>query len=277
MIYPVLQKRFAHPRDRYLKYTDATHKYENTRDPQSKYLSVTTWVPKHFPKFDADAIIGKMFSSSKWKEGHKYWGMTREEIKNQWNKIGRESANAGTALHNRIEEFMNDKRFGFVYTHKELHEIYNADNRLKDPDPQVEWNYFLDFVKDNPELKPYRTEWRVYHEELKIAGSIDMVYENVDGSLSIYDWKRVKDMSQFNDFGTMASHPLISHLHDTKFWHYALQLNAYKYILESKYEKQVSRLVLIQLHPEEATYQEWEVPILTAEIEALFEERKNEL
>ena len=48
---------------------------------------------------------------------------------------------------------------------------------------------FTEAVKDHPELKPYRTEWTIYDEDLKISGSIDMIYENPDGTLSIYDWK----------------------------------------------------------------------------------------
>ena len=32
-------------------------------------------------------------------------------------------------------------------------------------------------------MTPYRTEWMVYHEELRLAGSIDMIFENkVEGS-----------------------------------------------------------------------------------------------
>jgi hypothetical protein len=40
-------------------------------------------------------------------------------------------------------------------------------------------------VKDTSHLKPYRTEWTIYDEELKIAGSIDMVYEKPNGTLAI--------------------------------------------------------------------------------------------
>jgi hypothetical protein len=42
----------------------------------------------------------------------------------------------------------------------------------------IEYSYFQNFLKDFPELKPYRTEWMVYYEELKLSGSIDMIFEN---------------------------------------------------------------------------------------------------
>jgi hypothetical protein len=68
-------------------------------------------------------------------------------------------------------------------------------------------------------------------------------------------------------------------MHDSNFWHYSLQLNTYKAILERKYGKQVTYLCLVRLHPdnEEQTYELLEVPILTNEIASLFEEREKEV
>ena len=95
---------------------------------------------------------------------------------------------------------------------------------------------------DFPELKPYRTEGCVYYEELKLSGSIDMIFENPDGTLQIYDWKRCKEISYDSSFGKFAKTPCISHLPDTNFWHYSLQLNVYRAILELKYGKKVTGL-----------------------------------
>ena len=66
---------------------------------------------------------------------------------------------------------------------------------------------------------------------------------------------------------------------DSNFWHYALQLNTYKGILERKYGKKVTKLCLVRLHPDikEETYELLEVPILTKEIKELFEERQKEV
>ena len=125
-------------------------------------------------------------------------------------------------------------------------------------------------------MKPYRTEWMIFDEDLKIAGSIDMVYENPDGTLSIYDWKRSKDISKINGWDNFAKNPLISHLHDTNFWHYALQLNTYKSILERKYGKIIKDLYLVQLHEENPrkTFELIKCADLSKEIEKLFELRR---
>ena len=89
-------------------------------------------------------------------------------------------------------------------------------------------------------LKAYRTEWTVFHEELKIAGSIDMIFENPDGTLQIYDWKRCKEIAKAPAFNKYSHIACIDHLPDTNYWHYCLQLNTYKAIIEEKYGKQVT-------------------------------------
>lgn len=275
----VLYIRNSHPRDKHIQFFEEGHKYIVDLEPETKYTSVTTWVHEHFEQFDADIIIKKMMNSSRWKEGHKYWGMTPEQIKNQWNSNKDAASSAGTNIHYEIECFNNDKRFTFHYTNKELFEIYMCDFGSKLSEKPVEWQYFINFVKDHPNLMPYRTEWTVFNEDIKISGSIDMVYLNLDGTLSIYDWKRSKNITRINTFDKFALPQCICHLPDSNFWHYALQLNMYKYILETKYDKVVKELYLVRLHPdnEENNYELIQLPILTTEIKDLVEERKNKI
>jgi ATP-dependent exoDNAse (exonuclease V) beta subunit len=119
----------------------------------------------------------------------------------------------------------------------------------------------------------------VYYEEIKISGSIDMIFENPDGTIQIYDWKRCVEIQFENYYNQRSTTGCISHLPDTNYWHYALQLNTYRAILEEKYGVKVSQLYLVRLHPdiEEKTYELLEVPILEKEMKDLFEERKKEV
>lgn len=270
----VLSIRHRHPRDLNIQFFEEGHKYCILDEPDVKYTSVTTWNHDHFPKFDSDKVITNMIRGKNWKPGHKYWGLTPEQIKSMWNVNKDNVAGAGTDLHFEIECFHNDKRFQFEYTNKELYEIYMADNREKLESKPLEWKYFMNFIKDNQHLKPYRTEWIIYHDDAKIAGSIDMVYENPNGTLSIYDWKRAKQITRINNFNEFAITPLICHLPNSNFWHYALQLNTYKYILEAKYDKKIDGLFLVRLHPdaEEKNYELIELPDLSSEIKDLFQE-----
>ena len=274
-LHPVLSSRNSHERDQNISFFEEDHKYIISFEPDVKYTSVTTWIHEHFPHFDADDIIQKMMKGKNWKEGHKYWGLTPEQIKAQWSANADAVSGAGTDMHYQIECFHNSLRGG-VYTYQELYDDYMASTTEEERETKsTEWKYFINFVKDHLHLKPYRTEWTVYHEDLKVSGSIDMIYENPDGTLSIYDWKRSKLITRINTFNKFALKPRICHLPDSNFWHYALQLNTYKYILEKKYDKKIKELYLVRLHPdaEEGNYELIELPNLSTEVTELFEER----
>jgi hypothetical protein len=270
---PILSSRNAHERDKCIQFFEEGHKYVIDFEPEVKYTSVTTWNHKHFPEFNADEIISNMMKGKNWKEGHKYWGLNAEQIKSQWSANSSGVSSAGTDMHFEIECFMNEKLLPTGYTHEQLYNLYMSEH--KSP-RSVEWQYFLNFVKDFPELKPYRTEWTIYDEDVKISGSVDMIYENPDGTLSIYDWKRAKNITRVNNWNKFALPPQICHLPDSNFWHYALQLNTYKVILENKYAKKVTDLYLVRLHPdaEEKNYELIKLPDLTTEVKQLFREIK---
>jgi ATP-dependent exoDNAse (exonuclease V) beta subunit len=152
-------------------------------------------------------------------------------------------------------------------------------NNLPVHNDSIEFQYFKKFVADFPKLKAYRTEWCVYYEELKLSGSIDMIFENPDGTIQIYDWKRCREISYENLYNKSSITPCISHLPDTNFWHYALQLNTYKTILEHKYGKKVTGLYLVCMHPDNhnKSYDRIEVPFLEKEMHDLMEFRKQQL
>ena len=270
----ILSINNQHVRDTFIKFFEDGHKYIITNDKDGNYTSVTTWIHTHFPKFNEDEVIFNMMNGKNWKEGHKYWGLTGEQIKEMWNSLRINASGLGTAIHYESECFMNNTSIPYPYTHKEL---YDTSMLTSSKNNSVEWEYFMNYVKDTAHMKPYRTEWTIYDEELKIAGSIDMVYKKTNGTLAIYDWKRSKDITKTNNFNKFATTECICHVPDSNFWHYTLQLNTYAAILERKYNVKISDLYLVQLHPNLTCYELIKVPILTHEINELFEERLYEL
>jgi hypothetical protein len=292
-----------HERDALIEFDAGPHKY--TCAGEADYMSVTTWLHSHFKQFDSNAIIKKMMSNQERFKKSPYYGQTPEQIKAQWDKGRDEAAAAGTAMHAAIERWA-------------LHPEEDNSAALSP--------HFLAFLKDHPDFKPYRAEWMIFHEEIRLAGSIDMIVvgglrppnpplraspspnsngskkadalergggadaqEGVEGgllsplgvqgvtSVTLFDWKRCKEIKKTNSFGEFALTECIDHLPDTNYWHYALQLNTYKAILEAKYDKKVEKMVLVCLHPNLPTYQLLTVPDLSNEIAALFALRKTEL
>jgi ATP-dependent exoDNAse (exonuclease V) beta subunit len=252
-----LANLYPHERDSHITFDEGPHIY--TIDGDSDFMSVTTWNHSHFGHFDADKIIEKMMKSHKWTQS-KYYGMSRKEIKDLWAKNGKEASEAGTKMHYDIECFYND-----------------LDVEIEED--CVEWDYFELFENTiGRDMRPYRTEWMVWDKELKFAGSIDMVFENPDGTLQIYDWKRCKEIKKNNRWQS-ATTACISHLPDCNFWHYSLQLNTYKYMLEKNYGKKVTKMYLVCLHPNNSnrSFLRYEVAPMAQEIEDLMNIRREML
>jgi len=244
-----LSKKNAHERDSHITFEEGPHIY--TIDGDSDYTSVTSWNHSHFPKFNADLIIEKMMSSPRWPQSP-YYGMTPDEIKTKWKNDGRAASEAGTIMHLNIEYFYNGLD-------------------VDEDDSSLEWAYFKQFEeKVGSSLNPYRTEWMVWDQELRLAGSVDMIFENPDGTLQIYDWKRSKEIKKDNRWDS-ALVDCISHLPNANFWHYSLQLNTYKYIIEKNYGKKVTDMFLVCLHPNNKndSYIRYEVHNMTQEMDDL--------
>lgn len=250
-----LSKQYPHPNDSHITFEEGPHIY--TIDGISSYTSVTTFNHQQFEPFNANKIINNMMKSKNWPKSN-YYGQTPEEIKAGWEKNRIAAATAGTKMHYDIECFYNN--------------IDTSNN-------SVEYEYFKAFVKEYRHLKPYRTEWMIYDKELQLAGSIDMIFENEDGTISIYDWKRSKEIKKTSPWNKFSKTECIEHIPDTNYWHYCLQLNTYKAILEKNYNKQIKDMYLVCLHPDNKnhSYQRIKVVTLNKEITSLFDLRKEQL
>tara|TARA_Y100000389_G_scaffold153040_1_gene153164 strand:+ start:6029 stop:6844 length:816 start_codon:yes stop_codon:yes gene_type:complete len=234
----------THDRDDHIEFYEKTHVY--TVKKKRGYKSITTIVHNGFEKFNSDKIIDKMMASPNW-ESSKYYGMTKAEIKKQWKDNGSEAAKLGTTMHYLFEYHYNDMYNTELSQHPQFFQDFMNNH---DYSETTEYKYFKNFIEDHPDLVPYRTEWPVYDETKKIAGSIDMVFINEDGTLSIYDWKRVKKIERFNNYNKTCIVDGMSHIPDGNYWHYSLQLNLYKMILETNYGFTIKDIHLVVIHPE---------------------------
>jgi hypothetical protein len=153
-------------------------------------------------------------------------------------------------------------------------ELYS--NGIPIVDDSKEFSYFLLFKEKFKHLEPFRTEWFIYDKEYRIAGSIDMIYKDTnDDTYHIYDWKRTKPFkakSYHDDVG----YGLFSEIPNTNLWHYTLQLNVYKYLLEKNYDI-ISSMNLCRLHPESKNYQIVTVKDMKPFVEELFRIRKQQI
>ena len=85
--------------------------------------------------------------------------------------------------------------------------------------------------------------------------------------------KRTKSIRFCNSFRSLKE-PL-QHLPDSNGWLYCLQLNTYRYILETEYGMRVASMYLAQVHPCLARARLIEVPRMEEELELIVEDQKD--
>ena len=219
----LLSSKNHYERDERIQFSDSDHTY--LIDKKNKAVSVTELIGRYFPKFDKEFWANKESIKT---------GKPKNEILKKWDELGRKARDLGTELPEQIENFYNSKEY---IRSKELDKFFK---------------FHKNHIQDK--YKPHRTEWRIFDEDKNLAGTVDMVYEKENGELFIFDWKRSKKIIN-SDGSIEKNNPFenglngLSHLPSSDYVKYCLQQNIYKNILESKYDKKVSSMNLLILHP----------------------------
>lgn len=256
----MLNLKNKHVNDSRVFFDSMNHEY--FVDGKKINYSVTGLIESFFPKFDSDYWSSKKAIERIQMESGK---LTNENISNvkkdilmEWEDNRKDAADKGTLLHEKIENFYN-----------------NIEDSIDAP----EFIYFKNFIKKYPKLKPYKTEWRIFDSNLSLAGSIDMVYEKDNGDLFLFDWKRSTKI--INGAGHLIESDYdygfdeLSHIADNSYNRYSLQLNLYKYIIESNYGKKISSMNLLILHPHFHTFFHLQIPDLEKETKFLITAARN--
>ena len=201
--------------------------------------SVTTLVGYNFPKFDSKNEVSGPLADKR--------GISVKELKQEW----RDKADLGTKVHNELECLV------FSGEH-----IYNIDTWVDDRVLQG-FNFLSPVLSGNEVFKFLYPEFPVYDGEYSVAGTCDLlVWNPITQKIDIYDWKTNDTiMDESVNFGKFGFGRL-SHIPDTNFWKYALQLSVYKYLLE-KAGFEVGGLYLV--HLTDSDYKVIELPYLSDE------------
>ena len=240
--------------DDVVEFNEGEHKYKH--NGHQFEVSVTEFVHKHFPEFIEEEVINNILGSMKMNNpSYEYYGMNRQQILDYW-ELGK---NLGTFLHAQIERYYINLKQGIV-------------EPVDESKISIEYRYFLNFARDFYYINPYRTELRIYSKDLDLAGSIDLLVKNPDGTYFIFDRKRAKNINtsttpdRYTTYGLL---PGISHIMSTNLNHYRFQLNVYRYILQREYGIVVAGMALAIFHPNNKSknYEIHSVPFMDREME----------
>ena len=158
--------------------------------------------------------------------------MSSREVKRKWEDARDEAAREGTWMHAQFECLLNG---GSVQTMT----------------PEI--RLLLRFLERLHHATAYRTEWKVYAEDIDVAGSIDFVLRQADGSLALVDWKRSSRIASRGEHFNRFMKPPLQHLGDSSLTHYDLQLNVYRWILQKHYHQVVTEMYIVGTHPDNGT------------------------
>lgn len=249
------------PRDSRIVFEEEEHKYYIDGKICAP-RSVTQLVHKVSQDFDASRAIAAMRTSRNWSKRRAEFTrsdgteMSNDEIAAMWSENGRVQSARGTLMHFQIEQHLN--------------------GAIVEEPHSPEFSMFLKFQKDfmiARGLEPLRTELSLFHCGLQVAGQADLIARDAEtGKIVILDWKRSKEIKYKNPFQKLKA-PL-EHLQDCNYNLYSLQLNVYRYILETEYGMSVSGMYLGVFHPNEVGPICVEVPRLDREIAMFVDHEK---
>lgn len=251
-----LENKNKNSRDNRIKFDPVEHRYFIDENPDT--ISVTQLIDKFFPDYDSPywsrrKAIDRLIANGIPQTEEKVLSMQKVILK-EWDEKRVTSATKGTALHEAIENYYN---------------------KIDYAGDSIEFQHFLAFKQQYPNMQPFRSEWRIFDEDLLIAGTIDMVYKKDDGTLYMFDWKRSEKVvlppkgehlkltdptAHYAEFGEL------SHLTNDSYYKYALQQNIYKAILEKRYNYKISSMNLLILHENYETYVHKKIPEMQREV-----------
>lgn len=229
-----------------LQFIEETHQYFLDG---VEYTCVSD-VIKRWENNDREAMLDACADKAKWKKGYKYYGMSRDEIKELWDKSAKEACDFGTLVHGFGESmfyWMIGEDDKILPEYKEQFETGEPIATNKHEEAVIQ------FWKDIPEdFVPVLAETKVFNKDgTPYAGTFDILFYYYKGKndprngLVVFDWKTNGAIT--NDFcrenGKMMKAPF-NDLFDDSLSHYQLQLNLYAIPLQNLGIKVIGRRII---------------------------------
>jgi len=194
------------------------HSYKSLDTSEDiKWISVTSLVSQFKEPFDSEKVAARVSKSKK----SKWYGIPPEKILALWKAESERAITLGTFYHNQRED-----------------DLCSLSSIEREGLPIPVYKPIVDGVKKKaPEQKltdGIYPEHMVYLKSAGICGQSDLV-EVVNGRVHIIDYKTNKEIvkESFKDWEGISKKllPPLDNLDDCNFYHYALQLSIYMYII----------------------------------------------
>ena len=267
-------------------FNEDSHVYWDTTT-NNKFISVTTLIEKFTQPFDKDfwskyKALEKLLAPDEWKiekksilATHKIpkeilstyniseldFNKAQQDILDEWDKTNAESCERGTKIHSELENSMYNmganvslKKFGVGGKF-----VCDKGRTALDLENGVYPEYLISRVSPDGVLR--------------IAGQIDLLVKK-GNEIYILDWKTNKEIKQKAGFNTQTRSEVkmlypLNLLPDCNYYHYALQLSTYAWMLQMiNPDFVIKDLILVHFdHNDNQTV--YNMPYLKKEVEAM--------
>lgn len=243
-------KKAYHPDGSCILFNEAEHKYTVNG---KQFISATTVLGQFFPKFEADKIAYFVAKRE---------GRTKEDVLQEWEDKKNDACDFGNAVHLYAER----KLMGGAIPRPKNEREKNAFQLVE--------KYIKGLLKDYVVIE---AEKIVFSKRHGVSGTIDLVLQHKKSkNICLLDWKTNKKIQKKNSYSKPAFPP-IEELNDSNFTKYMLQLNLYKYILETEgyIDGEVDNMILLHIRP--SSTKAYEVPDAQEEIKTILKYRDEAL
>jgi len=211
--------------DNFVTLDKTQHRYFDKNGVE--YLSQSAFMRRFQEQFNGEMIARATARST---------GENPQDILDAWSAYGKERADAGTEIHNAIEQFFETGT-----------------------SPKAEFTPFLLNIRSQ-----YSHYYRVlneiilYNTTFRIAGTCDTILLTTSHKncvVDITDWKtNIKGITQkpYDKYGKPTNKYMlgpVAHLQDSKYNLYALQLSLYAYFLQQATGKKIGQLSIHYVNP----------------------------
>lgn len=217
-----------------LRFDQAEHRYfacgtgEDGCTDACELLSVTTFVKRHFPQFDARAVATRAAARD---------GSSPESLLALWEEKRAAAAELGTRVHEVAEDAFHERPPRHIPRHERERALFAA-----------AWQAVADLRAAGWTILAAETP--VYSERLGLAGTIDLSARDPDGRLHVLDWKTNETLDSAPKFGNEHGAGPCAELPHCNLYHYALQLDLYAIILRTEsYTDEWARPKILHVTP----------------------------
>jgi len=252
------------PKGRSISFSEENHKYFDSKG--NVYRSTTDIIHSLFPEFEKDKMAYLVARRRVMKEE----GISNTEdapvnkcmkmkmiVLQEWEDNKNKAGDLGTQIHRYAECKLSGVPFDMQFTESRQEKM----SKVLD-------SFLLELEKHYTFVE---AEKIIFSPKILLAGTVDLIMKHKERDcFAVFDWKTSKEISKVDSYGKKGL-LFLNHLDNCNYWHFALQLNIYRWILKTEGYGDFDDVDLGVFHINTQKVHGYKIPIMEWETTKIFE------